>query len=133
MASGSRIRRNRAARSAGRARRPGCGQTRSIQVGLSFAYRAKGDAAQQVLAQREGDDHDGHQEEQHARRDGAPLALPVPTIEVMLGGAVRARSLVSIRAKAYSFQAKIRQKTVVAAMPVTACGSTILKNACQRL
>ena len=51
----------------------------------------------------------------------------------MLGGAVRALSLVSISANAYSFQAKIRQKTAVAAMPVTHCGSTILRNACMRL
>ena len=48
---------------------------------------------------------------------------------MVLGGAVRASSLVSISAKAYSFQAKIRQKTAVAAMPVIAWGSTILKMA----
>ena len=51
----------------------------------------------------------------------------------MAGGAVRAFSLVSISAKAYSFQAKIRQKTAVAAIPVTHWGSTILRNACSRL
>ena len=58
---------------------------------------------------------------------------PRPIIVAMLGGAVRARWLVSIRAKAYSFHAKMRQKTVVAAMPVTACGSTIRKKACRRV
>ena len=57
----------------------------------------------------------------------------VPITVGMLGGAVRAVSLVSISAKAYSFQAKIRQKTIVAAMPVIAWGSTIRVKACQRL
>ena len=42
---------------------------------------------------------------------------PRPIMVGMVGGAVRAFSLVSIRAKAYSFQEKISEKTVVAAMP----------------
>ena len=53
--------------------------------------------------------------------------------EGMLGGAVRALSAVSMSANAYSFQAKMKQKTVVAAMPVTACGSTMRRNACRRV
>jgi hypothetical protein len=51
---------------------------------------------------------------------------PRPSMVAMAGGAVRAFSLVNIKAKAYSFQTKIRLKTVVAAMPVAACGTTIL-------
>ncbi len=53
--------------------------------------------------------------------------------EGKLGGAVRATSAVSIRAKAYSFQAKIKEKTVVAAMPVIDWGKTILRKACRRV
>ena len=51
----------------------------------------------------------------------------------MKGGAVCASPLVSSSAKAYSFQAKMRQKIAVAAMPVVACGSTTLKNAWSRV
>ena len=40
---------------------------------------------------------------------------------------------VSSTAKAYSFQAKIRQKIAVAAMPVAACGSTTFKKAWSRV
>ena len=58
---------------------------------------------------------------------------PRPRIVGMVGGAVRARSVVSIRAKAYSFQAKMREKTVVAAMPVTAWGRTTLRKAWRRV
>ena len=42
----------------------------------------------------------------------------------MKGGAVWAVPEVSSTAKAYSFQAKIRQKIAVEAMPVAACGNT---------
>ena len=49
------------------------------------------------------------------------------------GGAVCASPEVSKTAKAYSFQAKIRQKMAVATMPVTACGSTTLRKACKRV
>ena len=45
---------------------------------------------------------------------------------VIAGGAVRAFSLVIGGAKAYTFQAKIMAKTVVAAIPVVAWGRTIL-------
>ena len=51
----------------------------------------------------------------------------------MKGGAVCARRLVMISAKAYSFQATMKQKTAVAAMPVTASGSTIFQKACIRV
>jgi hypothetical protein len=57
---------------------------------------------------------------------------PDPSAAGMLTGAVRARSWVNISEKMYSFQAKTRQKTVVAAMPVADWGKTILKNACSR-
>ena len=52
---------------------------------------------------------------------------------LMNGGAVMAVRSVRMSAKAYSFQAKIRQKIAVAAMPVAACGSTTLRNACRRV
>ena len=51
----------------------------------------------------------------------------------MNGGAVWAMPLVSSSAKAYSFQAKIRQKMAVAAMPADAWGSTTLRNAWRRV
>ena len=51
---------------------------------------------------------------------------PTPMIVGMKGGAVWAVPEVSSTAKAYSFQAKIRQKIAVEAMPVAACGSTTL-------
>src|ERR1700682_1786688 len=54
---------------------------------------------------------------------------PSPMMKGMKGGIVCASPLVSRTAKAYSFQAKIRQKIAVAAMPVVACGSTTLKKA----
>ena len=38
-----------------------------------------------------------------------------------------------IKAKAYSFQAVMKQNTAVAAIPVADCGSTILKNASMRV
>ena len=44
----------------------------------------------------------------------------------MKGGAVCAVPEVSSTANAYSFQAKIRQKIAVEAMPVAAWGSTTL-------
>ncbi len=50
----------------------------------------------------------------------------MPMIVGMNGGAVCAVPEVSSTAKAYSFQAKIRQKIAVEAMPVAACGSTTL-------
>src|SRR6266852_9015936 len=54
---------------------------------------------------------------------------PSPMINGMKGGIVCASPLVSRTAKAYSFQAKIRQKIAVSAIPVVACGRTTLKNA----
>jgi hypothetical protein len=51
---------------------------------------------------------------------------PSPMMVGMKGGEVCAVPLVSSSAKAYSFQAKIRQKIAVVAMPVAACGSTTL-------
>ena len=58
---------------------------------------------------------------------------PTPWIVAIPGGAVRALELVIMSENANSFQAKIRQKTAVAAMPVTHWGSTILRKACRRL
>src|SRR5882672_10141159 len=58
---------------------------------------------------------------------------PSPMINGMKGGIVCASPLVSRTAKAYSFQAKIKQKIAVAAMPVVACGSTTLKKAWRRV
>ncbi len=58
---------------------------------------------------------------------------PEPTWLGMKGGAVCARRLVMISAKAYSFHAVMKQKTAVAAMPVAASGMTILKNASMRV
>ena len=51
---------------------------------------------------------------------------PTPMIVGMKGGAVWAVPEVRSTAKAYSFQAKIRQKIAVEAMPVAACGRTTL-------
>ena len=51
---------------------------------------------------------------------------PIPMIVGMNGGAVCAVAEVSKTANAYSFQAKIRQKIAVEAMPVAACGRTTL-------
>ena len=58
---------------------------------------------------------------------------PSPMMVGMNGGAVWAVPEVRSTAKAYSFQAKIRQKIAVAAMPVIAWGSTTLRNACSRV
>src|SRR5215475_10844275 len=59
--------------------------------------------------------------------------IPDPSCDGMKGGAVCARRLVIIRANAYSFQAVMKQNTAVAAIPVAACDSTILKNASTRV
>src|SRR5438105_1578724 len=58
---------------------------------------------------------------------------PSPMIKGMKGGMVWATPLVNSTANAYSFHAKIRQKTAVAAMPVAACGSTVFTKACRRV
>ena len=58
---------------------------------------------------------------------------PSPMMVGMKGGAVCALPEVSRAANAYSFQAKIRQKIAVAAMPVVAYGSTTRQNACNRV
>src|SRR6266853_739304 len=55
---------------------------------------------------------------------------PSPMMMGMNGGAVWASPEVNSTANAYSFHAKMRQKIAVATMPVVACGSTTLKNAC---
>src|SRR5690606_15985975 len=74
-----------------------------------------------------------------SRKSTVPAALtvqscrPVPTWLGMKGGAVWARRLVRMSAKAYSFQAAMKQNTAVAAMPVVASGRTILKKACMRV
>ena len=74
-----------------------------------------------------------------SRNRNVPAAMtvqsgrPEPTCDGMKGGAVCARRLVMISAKAYSFQAVMKQKTAVAAMPVAASGRTILKKACMRV
>ncbi len=80
-----------------------------------------------MLAQQHGEDDDGHEEQGRGRRNGRPVdAPPTDRMVGMKGGAVWALPLVSRTAKAYSFQAKIRQKIAVEAMPVAACGSTTL-------
>src|SRR3981081_1990244 len=58
---------------------------------------------------------------------------PSPIMIGMKGGAVCALPEVRSTAKAYSFQAKIRQKIAVAAIPVVACGSTTLTKAWKRV
>src|SRR5882672_10218642 len=58
---------------------------------------------------------------------------PSPIMIGMKGGAVCALPEVKSTAKAYSFQAKMRQKIAVAAIPVVACGSTTFTNACKRV
>src|SRR5213592_50935 len=58
---------------------------------------------------------------------------PSPMMKGMKGGMVCASPLVSRTAKAYSFHEKIRQKIAVAAIPVTACGSTTLRRAWSRV
>src|SRR5207253_11359128 len=58
---------------------------------------------------------------------------PSPMMVGMNGGEVCAVPLVSSSAKAYSFQAKMRQKIAVVAIPVAACGSTTFRKACQRV
>ena len=58
---------------------------------------------------------------------------PTPMIVGMKGGAVWALPEVSRTAKAYSFQAKIRQKMAVDAMPVAAWGRTTLRKAWKRV
>ena len=74
-----------------------------------------------------------------SRNSTVPAAMtvqscrPVPIWLGMKGGAVWARRLVRIYAKAYSFHAVMKQNTAVAAMPVAASGSTILKKACMRV
>src|SRR5260221_6580893 len=54
---------------------------------------------------------------------------PSPMMIGMKGGAVCALPEVRSTAKAYSFQAKIRQKMALASIPVVACGSTTFTNA----
>src|SRR5438445_813353 len=58
---------------------------------------------------------------------------PSPIMKGMKGGMVCAAPLVNSTAKAYSFHEKIRQKIAVAAIPVTAWGSTTLRKACSRV
>src|SRR5260370_2516462 len=58
---------------------------------------------------------------------------PSPMMMGMNGGAVCAWPEARSTANAYSFQAKMRQKIAVAAMPVVACGSTTLRKACKRV
>src|SRR5438105_3475679 len=58
---------------------------------------------------------------------------PSPMMKGMKGGVVCACPEVKSTAKAYSFQAKMRQKMAVATIPVVACGRTILRKACRRV
>src|SRR6185437_15327885 len=58
---------------------------------------------------------------------------PSPMMKGMKGGMVCASPLVRRTANAYSFHEKIKQKIAVAAIPVTACGSTTLRSACSRV
>ena len=85
------------------------------------------------MAQREGEDRHRQQEQEVPAAIVVQSVSPEPTCAGMNGGAVCARRLVMISAKAYSFQAMMKQKTAVAAMPVTASGSTIFQNACIRV
>src|SRR5467141_28032 len=58
---------------------------------------------------------------------------PSPMMMGMKGGAVCACPEVSSVAKAYSFQAKMRQKIAVATIPVAAWGRTTFRKACRRV
>jgi hypothetical protein len=79
-----------------------------------------------MFAQKDGEHHDRHEEECGAGGDGGQSWPLTPMMVGMKGGAVWALPDVNSTAKAYSFQAKIRQKIAVEAMPVAACGSTTL-------
>lgn len=62
----------------------------------------------------------------------AAAAQSYPNTPIWYGsqaGTVWATLLDKTKAKAYSFQAKIKQNTAVAAIPVDACGTTIFLNA----
>jgi len=85
-----------------------------------------------MLSEKHREDEDWHDEESRRGRDRRPILPPSPIMKGMKGGIVCASPEVSNTAKAYSFQAKIMQKMAVAAMPVVACGSTTLRNACSR-
>jgi hypothetical protein len=86
-----------------------------------------------VPAQRDGEDHDGQQEQRGARRRAGQPCPPTPMMVGMKGGAVCAWAVARSTAKACSFQAKIRQKMTVEAMPMAACGSTTLRKAWNRV
>ena len=84
-------------------------------------------------AQQDGEAQDRNKESVVAAATAGQSWPPSPMMNGMKGGTVCASPLVSRTAKAYSFQAKIRQKIAVAAMPVVACGSTTLRKACRRV
>ena len=87
-----------------------------------------------MLAQQDGEDQDRDQEQRRAGRDRRPVLAALADDDRDEGRrGLRRRREVSSTAKAYSFQAKIRQKIAVAAMPVVACGSTTLQKACSRV
>src|SRR5882762_6199731 len=60
------------------------------------------------------------------------MTLLSPMMAWMRTGMVTASVLVSVSAKAYSFQAEMREKTAVAAMPGAAWGSTTRTSASRR-
>ena len=69
-----------------------------------------------MVAQEEGEDRDRQEEQQRPPRQSLSRSgKPEPTWLGMKGGAVWARRLVMISAKAYSFQAVMKQNTAVAA------------------
>ena len=86
-----------------------------------------------MIAKQEGEDRDRQQEQEGAAAITVQSGRPEPTWLGMKGGAVWARRLVMISAKAYSFHAVMKQNTAVAAMPVAASGMTILKKASMRV
>jgi hypothetical protein len=85
-----------------------------------------------VPAQHDGEHQDRQQEQRRAGPDRGQSSPPSPMMVGMNGGAVCAWPEVSRTEKAYSFQAKIRQKMAVAAIPVAACGRTTFTKACRR-
>ena len=86
-----------------------------------------------MLAKQHGEYQDRKEEERGPRGDSRPVLPALADDDGMNGGAVCASPLVSSTANAYSFHAKIRQKIAVATIPVAACGSTTLRNACSRV
>src|ERR1700723_2449448 len=84
----------------------------------SFAHRAKGDAAQQMPAQQDGEAQDRDEKQRGGVSDRGPVLAALADDERNEGRHGLRVAAGKQTAKAYSFQAKIRQKIAVAAMPV---------------